>query len=269
MRIRGLALPIAIIAVLITLGGITAGLILARDQAPPAAPTVSEAAAPHTGSRLKADTPSNHRQQAARYPGRREGQASGQGTVDRGEDNARTRQGPLEPDPAVEKNAASTAGNGALANGSGGGIIRKQAQHGQDAGPGGGPVGLPGASADEDKEMGQGQAQALALPEKTGLKYPNLGSRLDQLAVSVEEGETTAEDAAAGAAVRREESVAVTIHLSGNVGDVVSFLEENGGDPRNVGEDYIEAYVPVTLLGQLSQQPGVIRVREIIPPEPG
>ena len=269
MRIRGLALPIAIIAVLITLGGITTGLILARDQAPPAAPTVSEAAAPHTGSRLKADTPSNHRQQAARYPGRREGQASGQGTVDRGEDNARTRQGPLEPDPAVEKNAASTAGNGALANGSGGGIIRKQAQHGQDAGPGGGPVGLPGASADEDKEMGQGQAQALPLPEKTELKYPNLGSRLDQLVASVEEGETTAEDAAADAAVRREESVAVTIHLSGNVGDVVSFLEENGGDPRNVGEDYIEAYVPVTLLGQLSQQPGVIRVREIVPPEPG
>ena len=38
--------------------------------------------------------------------------------------------------------------------------------------------------------------------------------------------------------------------------------------PRKVGEDYIEAYVPVILLGQLSQQPGVIRVREIIPPEP-
>ena len=49
---------------------------------------------------------------------------------------------------------------------------------------------------------------------------------------------------------------------------VVRFLEDNGGDPRNVGEDYIEAYVPVPLLGQLSEQPGVIRVREIIPPQP-
>ena len=35
-----------------------------------------------------------------------------------------------------------------------------------------------------------------------------------------------------------------------------------------MGEGYIEAYVPVTLLGQLSQQTGVIRVREIVPPEP-
>ena len=55
--------------------------------------------------------------------------------------------------------------------------------------------------------------------------------------------------------------MAVTIHLSGNMDDVVQFLEDNGGDPRNVGEDYIEAYVPVALLGQLSEQPGVTRVR--------
>jgi hypothetical protein len=68
--------------------------------------------------------------------------------------------------------------------------------------------------------------------------------------------------------VSQEESVAVTIYLSGNVDEVVSFLEDNGGSPRNVGEDYIEAYVPVTLLGQTSEQPGVIRVREIIPPQP-
>ena len=49
---------------------------------------------------------------------------------------------------------------------------------------------------------------------------------------------------------------------------MVAFLEENGGDLRNVGEDYIEAYVPVMLLGPASEQPGVLRVREIIPPNP-
>ena len=70
------------------------------------------------------------------------------------------------------------------------------------------------------------------------------------------------------APVHRAESVAVTIYLSGNMDEVVSFLEDNGGDPRNVGEDYIEAYVPVSLLGPVSEQPGVIRVREIIPPQP-
>ena len=129
---------------------------------------------------------------------------------------------------------------------------------------------LPGVSADgdEDKDMEQGLDQAPPIPEKADLKYPNLGSRLDQLVTGVEDGEATVEDAAVETPVHRAESVAVTIYLSGNVDEVVSFLEDNGGDPRNVGEDYVEAYVPVTLLGQLSEQPGVIRVREIIPPEP-
>ena len=101
------------------------------------------------------------------------------------------------------------------------------------------------------------------------MKYPNLGSRLDDLAASVEAGQTTAEEAAKGAAVHSGASVAVTIYLSGGVDEVVAFLEENGGDPRNVGEDYVEAYVPVTLLGPVSEQPGVLRIREIVPPERG
>ena len=121
---------------------------------------------------------------------------------------------------------------------------------------------LPGVSADGDED------QAPPIPEKADLKYPNLGSSLDQLVTRVEGGEATAEDAAAGASMHLEESVAVTIYLSGNVDDVVQFLEDFGGDPRNVGEDYIEAYVPVSLLGPVSEQLGVLRVREIIPPQP-
>ena len=131
---------------------------------------------------------------------------------------------------------------------------------------------LPGVSADGgvDKynEFAQGEEQAPPIPEKAGLNYPNLGSHLDQLVASVEAGQATAQDAASDTPVHSGESVAVTIYLSGNVAEVVSFLEDNGGDPRNVGEDYIEAYVPVTLLGPVSEQPGVIRVREIVPPQP-
>ena len=125
-------------------------------------------------------------------------------------------------------------------------------------------VALAGVSADGDEDMDQ----ALPIPDKTELNYPNLGSHLDQLVASFEDGESTAADAAAGASMHREESVAVTIYLSGGVDDVVQFLEDFGGDPRNVGEDYIEAYVPVSLLGPVSEQLGVLRVREIIPPEP-
>ena len=118
---------------------------------------------------------------------------------------------------------------------------------------------IPDASADGDDDQ-------YAIPEKTELKYPNLGYHLDQLVAQVEAGETSAKDAAEDTSVHLEESVAVTIYLSSNVDDVEQFLEDNGGDPRNVGEDYIEAYAPVTLLGALSGQPGVIRVRDIVPP---
>ena len=114
---------------------------------------------------------------------------------------------------------------------------------------------------------GGGDDTLPTLPEKPDLKYPNLGSNLDQLVASVEEGETSAKEAAEDAPVHQEASVAVTIYLSGNLDDVVKFLEDNGGSPRNVGEDYIEAYVPVSLLGQVSERPGVIRVREIALPE--
>ena len=115
---------------------------------------------------------------------------------------------------------------------------------------------------------GGGDDTLPTLPEKSELKYPNLGSSLDLIVVSVEEGEVSAKEAAEDTLVHQEASVAVTIYLSGNLADVVSFLEDNGGSPRNMGEDYIEAYVPVTLLGQVSERPGVIRAREIVPPEP-
>ena len=127
---------------------------------------------------------------------------------------------------------------------------------------------LPGVSADGDEDKNKDMDQALPIPDKAELKYPNLGSHLDQLVTRVEEGEFSAQDAAEDTAMHLEESVAVTIYLSNNVDDVVSFLEDNGGDPRNVGEDYIEAYVPVSLLGPVSEQLGVLRVREIVPPQP-
>ena len=106
------------------------------------------------------------------------------------------------------------------------------------------------------------------LPEKSQQTYPVLGSQLNHSVAMVEGGQITEREAASQSPISSGGSVAVTVHLSGNIDDVVQFLEDNGGDPRNVGEDYIEAYVPVSLLGQLSEQPGVTRVEEIIPPQP-
>ena len=119
----------------------------------------------------------------------------------------------------------------------------------------------PGTYADGDGDQ-------FTPPGKDDLKYPNMETMLNDMVESVEREGTLQEDAAKSAPVHSEESVAVTIYLSGNVDDVVSFLEDNGGDPRNVGEDYIEAYVPVSLLGTLSEQPGVQRMEAIVPPHP-
>ena len=108
----------------------------------------------------------------------------------------------------------------------------------------------------------------ITIPEKTELKYPKVGSMLDDLIARVEAGEVTAEDAAAEAPLHRGDSVAVTIYLSRNVDGVVRFLQDNGVSPRNVGEDYIEAFIPILLLPQISEQQGVLRVEEAIPAEP-
>ena len=102
-------------------------------------------------------------------------------------------------------------------------------------------------------------------PEETELKYPKVGSILDDLIARVEAGEISAEDAAGEAPLHRGESVAVRVYLSGNVDGVLRFLQDNGVSPRHVGEDYIVAFIPILLLPQTSEQPGVLRVEESIP----
>ena len=91
---------------------------------------------------------------------------------------------------------------------------------------------------------------------------------LSQLVESVEQGISTANDAAASAPISDGESVAVTFYTQGDATSLADFLRVNGGDPRNVGEGYIEAYVPIGLLVSASEQPGVTRVDAIVPPQP-
>ena len=101
------------------------------------------------------------------------------------------------------------------------------------------------------------------------MTYPKAGSVLDDLIARVASGEISAEAAAQEAPLYRGDAVAVTIHLqTGNVSAMVTFLESNGVTPRSQGEDYVEAFVPIRLLGPVSQQTGVLRMRMIQPPEP-
>ena len=103
--------------------------------------------------------------------------------------------------------------------------------------------------------------------ERNPPKYPNMDSNLNRIVQQVETGQSTARAAAANAPLSSDGSVAVTIYITeGFAAVIVTFLESNGASPRNVGIDYVEAYVPVSLLPDTSAQEGVISVRTIVPP---
>ena len=105
--------------------------------------------------------------------------------------------------------------------------------------------------------------------ERNPPTYPNMDSNLNRIVEQVQTGQFTAQAAAANAPLSSDESVAVTIYVTeGFASVIVAFLESNGASPRNVGTDYVEAYVPVSLLPDTSEQEGVISVRTIIPPQP-
>ena len=100
-------------------------------------------------------------------------------------------------------------------------------------------------------------------------QYENLDSTLNGIVQQVEGGLASAKSAAATAPYSNEESVAVSIFVAeGNSEDVEEFLENGGASVRDADEDYIEAYVPVSLLPGLSDQVGVSGVSAIIPPKP-
>ena len=105
-------------------------------------------------------------------------------------------------------------------------------------------------------------------PPKRTPPLGNLDSMLSQLAARVQDGYSTAHDAASQAPIHNADSIAVTFYFNGDTAPLLAFLRANGGDPRNIGEDYVEAYVPVTLLAEASERPNVVRVQAIEPPSP-
>lgn len=106
----------------------------------------------------------------------------------------------------------------------------------------------------------------LELPERVP-PLGNLDSTLSHIARQVQLGYSTAH-AAAEAPLHQDDSVAVTFYTQGNAAPLVSFLYDNGADPRNIGEDYVDAYVPVDLLAEASERTGVVSARAIVPPQP-
>ncbi|MDE0496018.1 MAG: S8 family serine peptidase [Acidimicrobiaceae bacterium] len=126
---------------------------------------------------------------------------------------------------------------------------------------------LPDPSAlDESADPGLGLGAA-------EIVYPNLGSQLSALAVAAAGADSAMGEPTTGPLLPDGtnstgigEPVLLTIQLDANRQEVLEFLDDNGVTPANVVGDYLEAYVPPTLLGALAQQTGVSRVRESPPP---
>ena len=121
------------------------------------------------------------------------------------------------------------------------------------------------ALADDGEEPEPTELDADApLPPKP--EYPRLDSQLNQMVGQI--GQAAPQDIIHEAPLYEGTSVAVTVRLSGDATTTVEFLEQGAATVANVGTDYVEAYVPVTLLAALSQQPGVLWVETIVPPQP-
>ena len=67
--------------------------------------------------------------------------------------------------------------------------------------------------------------------------------------------------------MHRDNSVAVTLQLSGDPKAVSEYLSDKGISPRHAGEDYIEVFLPVRMLTEVAKLDGIIRIEPIAPPQ--
>ena len=102
------------------------------------------------------------------------------------------------------------------------------------------------------------------LPPKPGILHPELDSTLNHLLTDMQAG-ASPEETAAQAPLHRGDSVGVTIQTL-DTAAVLSFLEQHGVSPRHAGDDWIEVFVPVSLLPPLAQLDATLSVSAIIPP---
>ena len=110
---------------------------------------------------------------------------------------------------------------------------------------------------------------ALPAPLSGKPKYPRLDSHLNRLAIqSAQAGQHGVDVITTSALSYSGSSVAVTVRLSHGSDTIAAFISDGGGIVANVGEDYVEAYVPPQLLAELSELDGILHVDEIIPSQP-
>ena len=102
------------------------------------------------------------------------------------------------------------------------------------------------------------------------LTYPNIRYDLHFEVVEFEEAQKSARGASGQSDAAPEDSVVyVEIFLSANTAEVADWMRSKGVSPLYAADGYIDAEVPLSLLGELSQQDGVRGISRPAPVKPG
>ena len=107
-------------------------------------------------------------------------------------------------------------------------------------------------------------------PPKPTFTYPNIGdSGLHFDVVEFEEAQKSANGPSGQSDATVEDSVVyIEISLSANTAEVADWLRSKGVSPLYAADGYIDAEVPLSLMGELSRQEGVIRISRPAPSAP-
>ena len=134
------------------------------------------------------------------------------------------------------------------------------------------PVAVPDSGGGANPKPPEPQADdldpAIFGGAKTPQAFANLEASLDAVADSVQDGQAAVLDAVGAAPLSQGDAVAVSVYADSDISDAKTFLETNGVSIDYAGADWLEAYVPASLLRALSQRNDVIRVAPLIPAVP-
>ena len=140
--------------------------------------------------------------------------------------------------------------------------------------PADGPSTLPPAQQEGGDSSGEsGDETPTEMPPPPTLPtltYPNIRDSLHFDVVEFEEDQDAASGPSGQSGSAVEDSVVlVEIFLSANTTEVADWLRSKGVSPLYTTDGYIDAKVPLSLLGELSRQDGVREVRRPYPTKPG
>lgn len=111
--------------------------------------------------------------------------------------------------------------------------------------------------------------EALPPTPKSTNHYPKLHSILQQLVRNYEAGSSTERQAAAQAPLFYDRAILITADIPANIDAVDKWMASQNISPRHKEvsplESLLYAYVPVSLLGDLSRQAGVSEVNPVLP----